>query len=62
MTSISVIVPTLGRQDDLLELVDSLISQTLQPDELVVVDAGKNSSLKDVLNEILKKTPMNSRH
>ena len=52
--SISVIVPTLNRLDDLLVFIESLCKQTIKPQELVVVDAGTiddlQSQLQDALN------------
>ena len=50
---ISVIVPTLNRHEELLTLAQSLLDQTLLPDELVVVDAGEPSNLEEQLRKFL---------
>jgi len=49
MPSISVIVPTLNRSDEIRDFVDTLKAQTHTPDELVVVDAGAPSQLEEEL-------------
>lgn len=38
---ISVIIPTIGRPDDLRAMLGTLTKQTIQPDEFVLVNAGK---------------------
>ena len=53
MLKISVIVPTLHRNKEILDFVDTLLKQTHQVDELVVVDAGPQSNLKEVLTKKL---------
>ena len=49
MTTISVIVPTLNRGNEIQLFVDSLLSQTHIPDEFIVVDAGDPSDLEQKL-------------
>ena len=51
--SISVIVPTLNRLDDLLVFVNSLKKQTVKPQELVIVDAGTIEHLQETLQQTL---------
>ena len=50
---ISVIVPTFNRHEELLTLAQSLLDQTLLPDELVVVDAGEPSNIEKRLRNFL---------
>ena len=50
MQRISVIVPTLNRSDEISLFVDTLLQQTVLPDELVVVDAGEGSTLENKLS------------
>lgn len=40
MPRISVIIPTIGRPDDLREMLATLVQQTVMPDEFVLVNAG----------------------
>jgi glycosyltransferase involved in cell wall biosynthesis len=47
--SISVVVITLNRAESLKETLDSLIRQTRQPDEVVVVDNGSTDNTKEVV-------------
>jgi len=51
---LSIIVPTKNREDDLLNCVKSIIEQSVQPDELIIVDDGNLNS--NQLDEILAKT------
>ncbi len=50
--SISVILPTMNRGEDMRAFLDSLRAQTRMPDELVVVDAGE--SVQALLEEGLR--------
>lgn len=50
---VSAIVPTLNRRKDLLEFAASLVSQTVRPDELLVVDAGEVPDMEDALRDAL---------
>ena len=49
MPSISIIVPTLNRSDEIKGFVETLLLQTHQPNELIVVDAGEPSQLEQEL-------------
>jgi glucosyl-dolichyl phosphate glucuronosyltransferase len=53
-SKISVITPTLNRHDDLQQYVRTLVTQTLLPDELVIVDAGNLDTVEPMLIEELK--------
>jgi len=53
MPSISVIVPTLNRSDEIRDFIATLKSQTKLPDELIVVDAGEPSELEQELQALL---------
>ena len=54
--SVSVVVPTLNRFEDISIFVRSLCAQTHVPDELIVVDAGKESNLEQKLQHWLQDT------
>ncbi len=54
MSIISVIIPTLNRNKEILEFVKTLRNQTQQAHELVVVDAGTKSGLELSLQNALK--------
>lgn len=60
--SASVIICTKDREKDLLECIDSLIAQTLLPEELVIVDAGKENGIKGKLEEKVKTTPIKLKY
>ena len=49
---ISVIIPTIGRPDDLRKMFATLIVQTVLPHEFVLVNAGP-MDLKDLCEECL---------
>ncbi len=51
----SLIIPTLGRPDNLRNCLDSLLVQTLPPDEVIVVDQSSDDSIKNILNEYQQK-------
>ena len=55
MESISVIIPTLSRIVLLEEAINSVLSQTIKPAEIIVVDADKNGSAQEIVNKIAKK-------
>lgn len=54
MQSISVIVPTLNRNNEISLFVGTLLKQTILPNELVVVDASETSTLEEKLFHMLK--------
>lgn len=49
---ISLIIPTLNRRWDLLNALDSVITQDLLPNEIVIVDAGSDMGLEKELKEL----------
>lgn len=51
---LSVIVPTLNRRQDLLEFTETLVQQTIQPDEFIVVDAGSVPDMKEAMLAVLE--------
>ncbi|MGB3780031.1 MAG: glycosyltransferase family 2 protein, partial [Tunicatimonas sp.] len=53
--SISVLIPVYNRRESLLRAVDSVVHQTLVPDEIIVADDASNFSVKDFL---LAKRPL----
>lgn len=52
MTSITVVVPTLGRIKRLRRALESVANQTQLPDNLVVVDGSSDRSAEPVLNDL----------
>jgi glycosyltransferase involved in cell wall biosynthesis len=48
---ISVIIPTKNRFHDIIKCIDSILIQTLLPDEIVVVDASDTQELKSKIEE-----------
>jgi len=48
------IVPTLDRPEDIAEFVESLVQQTVPTHQLVVVDAGKDPRIEDILRKGLE--------
>ncbi len=51
--TISVIIPTLNRANDMARLLPTIISQTSLPDELIIVDQSKNNATKDISYKLL---------
>jgi len=47
--TISVIIPTFNRKDMLLEAIKSVFSQTLLPDEVIIVDCESKDGTKDAV-------------
>jgi glycosyltransferase involved in cell wall biosynthesis len=58
----SVIICTKDREKDLLECIDSLKTQTVFPEEIVIVDAGKENGIKGKLEEKVKTTPIKLKY
>jgi GT2 family glycosyltransferase len=50
-SSISAIVPTIGRRESLITLLDALAAQTRRPDEVLVADGSGGSAIKDVVGD-----------
>lgn len=47
--TISVIIPTKNRHEDLFNTIKSVISQTCLPEELIIIDQNMSSEVKDAL-------------
>ena len=60
--TLSAIVPTLNRRDDLLAFVETLIGQSRRPHELVVVDAGDDRGLPVALDRALQGSGIRLRY
>lgn len=54
-SKISVIIPTYYRQIDLSELFDSILRQTIDPIEVIVVDDTPNDSIKTICEVYMSK-------
>ena len=46
---LSLVIPTKNRPEDLIELVDSIMSQSLMPDELIIIDQSDTSKSKELI-------------
>lgn len=54
MDRVSVVIPVYNEERYIGRCLKSLVDQTLQPDEVVVVDDGStNNSIKEIKNQIL---------
>lgn len=53
---VSVLVSTKNRPKDLAECIDSVISQSVKPIELILVDAGEGDENRKLAEELLKET------
>ena len=60
--SITVVVPTLDRPDDLSDFVQALLEQTVLPDELIIVDAGSTPDIESLLETKLTDSPITLRY
>jgi GT2 family glycosyltransferase len=59
MGSISVIIPTLNRHDDLRKCLRSIAENTRQPDEVIIVEQGNIEATKRVVSEFSLNTQIN---
>jgi glycosyltransferase involved in cell wall biosynthesis len=51
---ISVIIPARNEEDSIRALLDSLLSQTLKPVEIIVTDGGSTDTTPEIVSEYLK--------
>ena len=56
--SISIIVPTYNCSDNLKKLLQSIFAQSLQPDEIIIVDSSTDRSIEDLLTSITSELPL----
>lgn len=55
---ISIIVPTYNCSDNLKKLLQSIFAQSLQPDEIIIVDSSTDRSIEDLLTSIASELPL----
>lgn len=51
---ISVIIPVRNEEDSIRVLLDSLLNQTLKPDEIIVTDGGSTDATPEIISEYVK--------
>jgi glycosyltransferase involved in cell wall biosynthesis len=54
MNEVSVVIITRNRQSDLLHCLGSLVTQTVKPDELIIVDNGSTDETRNVVKSFEK--------
>lgn len=54
---VSIIMPTLNVKDYIVECMDSVVNQTLEDIEIIIVDAGSTDGTLDILKEYADKNP-----
>ena len=52
---ISVVVPVRDEEDSIRELLDSLLTQTRPPDEIVITDGGSTDATPQIIEEYIRK-------
>lgn len=55
MNAVTIIIPTINRTDTLREMLQSLLTQTIMPDEVVIVDQSQDNKSKHVAQELFHK-------
>ena len=55
---ISIIVPTYNCSENLKKLLQSIFVQSLQPDEIIIVDSSTDRSIEDLLTSITSELPL----
>ncbi len=53
--TISVVIPVRDEEDSIRALIDSLLNQTLPPDEIVITDGGSTDATPAIINDYLKR-------
>jgi GT2 family glycosyltransferase len=51
MSTISTIIPTIGRAESLAALLESILIQSVRPDEILVADGSDGSEIESLLNQ-----------
>jgi len=54
---VSIIIPTLNRPHDLTTAIESILSQTLTPDELIIIDQSPLNDSKELVLKLMLKSP-----
>jgi GT2 family glycosyltransferase len=49
--NVSVIVPTIGRPDSLRRLLESIVTQTVQPTEVIIADGSADTATQQILDD-----------
>lgn len=52
---VSVVVPVRNEEDSIRELLDSLLTQTRPPDEIVITDGGSTDATPQIIEEYIRK-------
>jgi len=52
---ISVVVPVRNEQDSIRELLDSLLSQTQRPEEIIITDGGSTDATTEIIESYVKR-------
>ena len=55
---ISIIVPTYNCSENLKKLLQSIFAQSLQPDEIIIVDSSTDRSIEDLLTSLTSELPL----
>ena len=59
---VSLIITTYNRPDALLLVLESILSQTIQPDEVIIADDGSDNSTKKSISDFRKSSELNIIH
>ena len=52
---VTVIIPTKNRPQDIVTCLESVLAQSVLPQEVVIIDASDECTLKEKLNELQSK-------
>lgn len=55
--NVSVVTPALNERSTIEALVDSLLSQTMMPTEIVIADGGSTDGTREVLDQLAEVNP-----
>jgi glycosyltransferase involved in cell wall biosynthesis len=61
-SKISVLIPTKDRFQDIINCIESILIQTLLPDEIIIVDSSENAELQSTLELLCNKTSFRYVH